>query len=374
MWKIPLFDLNSGEEEKQAVIKLIDSKWISMGEKTFEFEKRFSELTGIKHCFAVTNCTAALHMALVVMDIKEGDEVIVPSLTFAATVNCVKYVNATPVFADIKSYEDLTIDPEDIEKKIKPNTKALIVMHYGGFACDMDKLEEICRKYNLCLIEDAAHSPFSTYKEKKLGNFGDVSAFSFFSNKNITTAEGGMVCTNNDEKAKRLKLIRSHGMTTMSYERFKGHATKYDIEEIGYNYRIDDLRSAIGLVQLSKLKLDVEKRIKLVKRYNENLKGIDKIIIPFFGKENSSSNYIYSIVLSEKANIQRDELREKLAENGIQTSVHYPAVHEFTCYKSKTKLPKTEYVSENEITLPLYFSMTEENVDFVCDNLKEIIR
>jgi len=261
-YKIPLFDLNFGKEEEAAVIEVLRSKWISMGEKTTELEHNFAERINAKHALAMTNCTAALHLALAILDIGPGDEVIVPSLTFVATANAVKYVGATPVFADITSLEDLTISPEDIEKKITDRTKAIMVMHYGGFACDMDKIMFIARKHNVKVVEDAAHSPAATYKGEYLGTIGDVSAFSFFSNKNITTAEGGMLVTNDDSLAERAKLMRSHGMTTMSYERFKGHATSYDVVEVGYNYRLDNVRSALGVTQLKKLNEDIERRKK----------------------------------------------------------------------------------------------------------------
>ncbi|MDK2801677.1 MAG: hypothetical protein PWQ70_3296 [Clostridiales bacterium] len=373
-WRIPLFDLNFGKEEESAIIEVLKSKWISMGDKTKEFEQRFAELLGVKHAIAVTNCTAALHMAMVVLGIGPEDEVIVPSFTFVATVNAVKYVGATPVFADITSLEDLTISPSDIRKKITNRTKAIVVMHYGGFACDMDEIMKIASENNLFVIEDAAHSPLATYKNKSLGTFGDISAFSFFSNKNITTAEGGMFVTNNDEYAKKARLIRSHGMTTMSFDRFKGHATKYDVVELGYNYRLDNIRSAIGLAQLKKLTADVSKRLELVQAYHQRLSQLDSIIIPFIGKETSSSNYIFPIVLKKECKISRDDFRGALASYGIQTSVHYPAVHEFSIYSDESvKLPITEYVTRNEVTLPLYYSMTRNDVNYVCDAIEKIL-
>ena len=373
-YKIPLFDLNFGKEEEDAVIEVLRSKWISMGEKTTELENNFAERINAKHALAMTNCTAALHLALAILDIGPGDEVIVPSLTFVATANAVKYVCATPVFADITSLEDLTISPEDIEKKITDKTKAIMVMHYGGFACDMDKIMSIARKHDLKVVEDAAHSPAATYKGKYLGTIGDVSAFSFFSNKNITTAEGGMLVTNDDNLAERAKLMRSHGMTTMSYERFKGHATSYDVIEVGYNYRLDNVRSALGVSQLKKLDEDIERRKVLVKRYYENLKDIDGLIVPFMGKEEESTNYVFPVVLAESCPLDREEVRNRLSESGIQTSVHYPSVHEFSIYSENyTRLPLTEYAARREITLPLYYSMTLEQVDYVSDSLKRIL-
>ena len=238
-FKIPLFDLNFGIEEENAVIETLRSKWISTGPRTVEFENKFAEMLNVGHAVALTSCTVSLHLAMKLVEVGEGDEVICPSLTFVATANAIRYVNATPVFADIRSNEDLTIDPDDIERKITSKTKAIIVMHYGGFACDMDRIIDIAKKYNLKVIEDACHGPLSEYHGKKLGTIGDIGCFSFFSNKNISTGEGGMLITNNDEYYERAKLLRSHGMTSLSYERSKGHSTTYNVVELGYNYRMD---------------------------------------------------------------------------------------------------------------------------------------
>lgn len=373
-YKIPLFDLNFGKEEENALLEVLRSKWISMGEKTTELENIFARKINIEHALAMTNCSAALHLALAVLDIGPGDEVIVPSLTFVATVNAVKYVGAEPVFADIISTSDLTIDPLDVEKKITDRTKAVVVMHYGGFPCDMDQIMEISSRKGIRVIEDAAHAPAATYKGKYLGTIGDIGAFSFFSNKNITTGEGGMLVTRDDKLAERAKLMRSHGMTTMSYERFKGHATSYDVIEVGYNYRLDNIRSALGVVQMKKLDQDIERRKKLVKRYHRNLEPIDNLILPFAGKENESTNYVFPVVLAKDCPLEREEVRDRLSNEGIQTSVHYPAAHEFSIYeKNYIKLPVTEYVARREITLPLYYSLTEEQIDQVCNTLKEIL-
>jgi len=374
-WKVPLFDLNFDSKEEEAVIEVIRSKWISAGKKTKEFENAFAKLIGVKHAIAVSNCTAALHLALVALDIKEGDEVIVPSLTFVATVNAVKYTGATPVFADIISKEDLTISPEDIERKITPKTKAVLIMHYGGFACNMDEIKEITGKNNLLLIEDVAHAPGAEYKGRKLGSLGDMAAFSFYSNKNITTGEGGMIVTDDDNLAQKARLLRSHGMTTTSYDRFKGHATNYDVVELGYNYRIDDIRSAIGITQLSKLDSDLDKRKLLVNRYYDNLCDVNELILPFKYRKDKSSNYIFPVILSEKCRISRDELREQLEKEFlIQTSIHYQPVHMFSKYYDKSRLlPNTVNVFNNEVSLPLYYNLTIDKVDYECISIKLIL-
>lgn len=375
-WKIPLFDLHFENEEKLAVIKVLDSKWISAGAETLEFERRFAEMLDVKYAIAVNSGTAALHLAVLSLGIGPEDEVIVPSLTFAATVNAARYVGANPIFADITSREDITISPQDIKKKISRQTKAIIVMHYGGFACNMKAILAIASEYGIPVIEDTAHAPGATYNGSKLGTLGNVGAFSFFSNKNITTAEGGMLVTNDIEIAEQARLLRSHGMTTSSYDRAHGHATRYDIRQVGYNYRLDDIRASIGLVQLGRLREDLKKRIILADRYHCQLQGIKEITIPFEGKTKESSNYIFPLVLNETCKINRDEFREKLEkEYGIQTSVHYPAVHRFTQYFDPTRqLPETDYVAEHEITLPIYYNLTEDEVDYICRSVKSIVK
>ena len=256
-YKIPLFNLNFDEREAQAAYDTIKSGWISTGPKNEQLEKMFVDMWKVGYAVSMTNCTSALHVCCMVCGLGPGDEVLVPSLTFAASVNCIRYVGATPVFCDIVGPEHVNIDPKDIEKKITTKTKAIVVVHMAGFPAHMDEIVAIARKHNLKVIEDACHGPLSEYKGKKLGTIGDCAAFSFFSNKNISTGEGGMFVTNNEEMAKKARLLRSHGMTTMSYQRASGHATTYDILELGYNYRMDDIRAAIAIEQLKKLPADL---------------------------------------------------------------------------------------------------------------------
>lgn len=374
-YKIPLFDLNFDEQEERAVLETIQSKWISTGPKTAEFEQMFAEMLHVKHAVALSNCTVSLHLALKLAGVEPGDEVICPSLTFVATANSILYVDAKPVFADIKSYDDLTMDPDDIEQKITSRTKAIVVMHYGGFACNMERIMEIARKHHLKVIEDACHGPLSEYKGKKLGTIGDIGCFSFFSNKNISTGEGGMLITNNKAYGERAGLLRSHGMTSMSYERAKGHSTAYDVIDLGYNYRMDDIRASIGIVQLNKLKRDLNKRAEIRKIYEEKLSGIEGIIIPFKDNTEFSSNYIFPIILKSSTFEKRNTIREKLAEQGIQTSVHYPAVHRFSIYQQhKVNLPKTEYVADNLITLPMYSKLKETDINYISKAINKYLQ
>lgn len=371
-YNIPLFNLNFDEEEEKAVMEVLKTKWISSGPKCSTLEEKFASMLGVKYAVAVSSCTAALHLAMLAIGLGEGDEVIVPSLTFVATVNAVRYTGATPVFCDIESKTQITIAPEQIESLITEKTKAIVVMHYAGYACNMNKIMEIADRYNLKVIEDACHGPMSEYHGKKLGTIGNVGCFSFFSNKNISTGEGGMAVTNDEQVYEAMKLMRSHGMTTMSYERSKGHSTSYDVIKLGYNYRLDDIRAAIGIAQLDKLEPDIEKRNRIRASYIGHLEDA-RIMIPFKADKKKSASYIFPVVLNKGNSKQRDAMREFLAKNGVQTSVHYPPVHRFKIYEAYTThaLPNTEYVADCEFTLPMYGALTEKQIEYICEKVIE---
>jgi dTDP-4-amino-4,6-dideoxygalactose transaminase len=374
-YKIPLFDLNFSDEEGQAVLDTIKANWISTGPMCQKFEKKFADLLQVKHATTLANCTTALHLAYEVLDVKQGDEVICPSLTFVATVNAIRYVGATPVFCDVSSKENFNIDPLKIRSLITPRTKAIVVVHFAGYACDMDAIMLIAKEFNLKVIEDACHGPLSEYKGRKLGTIGDIGCFSFFSNKNISTGEGGMIITNNEDLDKKIRLKRSHGMTTMSYQRASGHSTEYDVVEVGYNYRMDDMRAAIGLVQLGKIEKDLESRSKVRAYYLELLQELEgEIYVPFKDNKEFVSNYIMPIVLKRSG--IRNDVRNRIHELGVQTSVHYPAIHRFSIYKEfaiSSDLKITEYISENEITLPMYANLTYDDVKFIVQSLKSAL-
>ncbi len=373
-YKIPLFQLNFGEEEITAVTETIRSKWISTGPRCEELEKQFVDMFNVGYAVSMSNCTDALHLACILCDIKAGEEVICPSLTFAASVNCIKYVGATPVFCDIVGPEHINIDPNEIEKLITKKTKAIIVVHMAGFPAKMDEIMAIAKRHNLKVIEDACHGPLSEYKGKKLGTIGDVGCFSFFSNKNISTGEGGILITNNESMAAKARLLRSHGMTTMSYQRASGHATSYDIVDLGYNFRLDDIRASIAVVQMKKLQKDLEERILVRKRYVEQLSKISGVIVPFVDNTEFVSNYIMPVILKDSTSEIRDRIRDTLHAAGIQTSVHYPAIHKFSIYKELNAfLPQTEYVTDNELTLPMYATLTNEQVDFIVETLDKAV-
>lgn len=376
-YRIPLFNLNFDEREAQAAYDTIKSGWISTGPRNAELEQMFKDMWNVKHAVSMNNCTNALHVCCMVCGFGPGDEVICPSLTFAASCNCIRYVGATPVFADIVGPEHINIDPADIERRITPRTKGIIVVHLAGYPARMDEIMAIARKHDLKVIEDACHGPLSEYKGRKLGTIGDCAAFSFFSNKNISTGEGGMFITNDDEMERKARLIRSHGMSTMSYQRASGHATEYDITCLGYNFRMDDIRAAIAIEQLKKLPGDLETRSKVRRRYEENLRGIERVTVPFIGCGEFTSNYIFPIVIKDSTKEKRNALREYIHARGIQTSVHYPAAHLFSTYRElEAVLPQTEYVTNNEVTLPMYAALTMEQVDEICevvsDGIKEI--
>lgn len=372
-YEIPLFDLNYDREEQEAVREALASKWISMGPRCEEFERRFANLLGAKHAVSLSNCTAALHIANLVLGIGPGHEVITPSLTFVATVNAIRYTGATPVFCDIRSFEDLTLDAQALEGLVTQRTRAIMVMHFAGFPCDMERITALARRYGLRVIEDASHAPMSRHGNRKLGTWGDVGCFSFFSNKNISIGEGGMLVTDDEELYRKAKLLRSHGMTSLSYERSRGHATSYDVVALGYNYRLDDIRAALGIAQLGKLEKDLAARAAIRTRYLEGLEGTRNLLVPFRGHVGYVANYIFPVVLKDSTRERRDRVRKELAGKGIETSVHYPAVHRFSIYNTGLGLAKTEYVSENIITLPLHACLEERQVDHVVAALRTAI-
>lgn len=370
MWEIPLFDIGFNGKEMIAVQKVLSSGWLTMGEQTEMFEREFADYINVKHAIAVSNCTAALHLANLSLNIGENDEVVCPSLSFVAGSNSIIYTGAKPVFADITDLNDFNISPVDIEKKISARTKAIQIVHYAGNPCNMDHIMEIADKHGVYVIEDCAHAPGSEYNGRKCGTIGDIGCFSFFSNKNMTTAEGGMITTNNDGLAKKIKLMRSHGMTSMTLDRHKGRAFSYDVVELGYNYRIDEIRSAIGIVQLEKLEDDNIRRREIDQIYRERLADVCGIKVPFNVKGDSSSHHIFPVLLDKE--VSRPGFMEFLKSNGIQSSIHYPPIHLFDYYcrnfgYHEGMLSITEEVAKREVTLPLYPSMTDKDVHRVSD-------
>lgn len=369
MWKIPLFDISFDKLEADAAERVIRSRWLTMGDVTEKFERDFAHYIGVKHAIALTNCTAALHIANLALGIGDGDEVIVPALTFVAGPNSVLYSGAKPVFADISGNGDLAISPREIEQKITKKTRAIQVLHYAGTPCDMRAIMTMARRRRILVIEDCAHAIGAKYESKRCGAIGDIGVFSFFSNKNMTTGEGGMATTNDDDIAKKLRLMRSHGMTTLTLDRYRGHAFNYDVVSAGFNYRIDEIRSAIGLVQLKKLHTNNDKRRELVSLYKKHLADISQIELYSDRGRSEPSCHIFPILLKDGS--LRHAFISYMKNKGIQTSIHYPAVHLFSYYRNRFgckpgALPVTEDVASREVTLPLYPSMSRANVKMVC--------
>ncbi len=373
-WRVPLADVKLGIEEENAVLEVLRSGWLTMGEVTQAFEHELAAYVGAKHAFAVNNATAALHLACLAVGLGEGDEAIVPSLTFVATANAVRYTGAEAVFADIESEDWLCISPRAIEEKITGRTKAIVVMHYAGFACDMHEILRIADKYGLAVIEDAAHAIGASLDGKALGTWGDVGCYSFFGNKNMTTAEGGLLVTDDDRLAEKVRILRSHGMTTLTWDRFKGHASTYDVVDLGYNYRIDEIRAAIGREQLKKLPAGNARREVLVGRYRQALREkAPSLGLPFSEKRGVSSQHIFPVLLPE--GVDREAFREAMKRDGIQTSFHYPPVHQFAIYRQDgEELWMTENVARRQVTLPLFPGMTEEQQDWVVESVVKALR
>ena len=356
----PTFD----EAEAEAVAEVVRSGWLTMGPRTADFEEAFAQRVGTRHAVMASSCTAALHLAFAALDIGPGDEVIVPSLTFVATANAVAYTGATPVFGDIVSLDRPVLDPEAVAALIGPRTRAICAMHYGGWMGEIAALRALADRHGLPLVEDAAHAPGAFCDAGTAGSIGDISCFSFFSNKNLVTGEGGMITTDDEAVVKRLRLMRAHGMTATSWDRQRGHASGYDVVERGYNYRPSELEAALGLVQLGKLDDMTAGRRRLVAAYRAALAGQPELVIPFAGEDEGSACHILPIVApSQEA---REEIRQRAAADDVQTSVHYQPVHRFTVYAPQDELPLTEEYARREVTVPLYPAMTDDDVERVA--------
>jgi dTDP-4-amino-4,6-dideoxygalactose transaminase len=376
MWKIPLSDVNFGPEEAEAAQRVVAGGWLTMGERTQAFERGLGEALGSTRLLAVTNCTAALHMAYAAVGMGPSDELICPSLTFVATANAALALGSTVVLADVVGPHDLTIDPADVERKITERTRAIAVVHYAGYPCDMDAIMDIAQRRGIAVIEDVAHAPLATWKGRALGTIGDIGCLSFFSNKNLSTGEGGAIISRTDELHAKLRLMRAHGMTALTLDRHKGHAFSYDVLLPGYNYRIDEIRSAIGLVQLGRLAEGNERRRALARRYHEKLARDGRLTLPFEGFEargvGESAHHILPVLLPPGT--PREALMTAMKARGIQTSVHYPPIHGFSFHGATQRvraegLPRTDDIAARELTLPLYPRMTDAQVDEVCSAL-----
>lgn len=360
-----------GADEAAALTKVVESGWITMGEQVRTFERAFAEQHGADDAVAVASCTAGLHLALRALEIGAGDEVLVPSLTFVATVNSVVYAGATPVFVDIGSLQTPHLSLQDAARKCTERTRAIIIMHYAGFLMDLDAWRAFARSRGLLLIEDAAHAAGM----RGVGAQSDAAVFSFFGNKNMTTAEGGMVVARDPDVLVRVRQMRSHGMTSTSWERRQGYALGYDVTELGYNYRMDELRAAMGLVQLQRLAAWNETRRHISVAYREQLETLeDQILVPFAAGD-ASAHHIFAIVLPRGRD--RQQVMRHMRDAGVQTTVHYPCVHQFSYYRSLfplVTLPVSEDFAQRELTLPLHPKLGPTEVQTVVRALANALR
>ncbi len=375
MWQVPLFELNYDDRESAAVAEVLASRWLTMGEQIASFERAFAGLLdGQVTATAVSSCTAALHMALLAADVGAGDEVIIPALTFVADANVVAMTGAQPVLADCRSLDDWNVSAETIAARITPRTRAVIMVHFAGYPCDMDEISALCRERDLVLIEDVAHAPGARYKGRACGSFGDMGCFSFFTNKNLSIGEGGMLVSADEGLIQRARYLRSHGMTSLTLDRHKGRAVSYDVVQPGLNYRMDEMRAALGLVQLDKLAEANAQRGERVRRYVEGLAGVQGVSVPFRELGDvEPAWHIFPVLLD--ADVDRLAVIEQLKAAGIQSSIHYPSFRDFTAFHQQDfpPTPLADEISRRELTLPLYPTMTLAQVDQVVASLREIL-
>jgi dTDP-4-amino-4,6-dideoxygalactose transaminase len=359
-WEVPLSDLVITADDLDAVVETYRSGWLSTGPRTQDLEEAFAEYVGARFAIAVANGTAALHLICLAAGLGPGDEVIVPSLTFVATVNAVAYTGATPVFADVAGLTKPWLAARAAEAAITPRTRAIMNMPYGGYPGETVALRDLGRQEGVVLLEDAAHAAGSRHGGVHLGTFGVAGAFSFFSNKNLAIGEGGMVVTDDGSIADRVRLLRSHGMTTLSWDRHRGHASGYDVVSRGFNYRLDEPRAALALSRLKRLDEDNRRRARLDSRYREELTSIDGATAALDPPVDATlAHHLFTIVLDET--VDRDAFRAGLSQRGIQTSVHYPAVHRFSVYRREEgqPLPVTDQYAARTVTLPLFPHMSD---------------
>lgn len=372
-WKVPLADVVISESEIEAIGDVYRSGWLTQGPLVRAFEAAMEAYVGAPHAIAVANCTAALHLMAVASGLAEGDEVIMPALTFVATANSVAYAGAKPVFADIVSPSEPWLDPDSVAARITPRTKAIMSMAYGGHPGESMALRDLADANGLLFLEDAAHGLGTRIAGRHLGTLGSAGAYSFFSNKNLPLGEGGMVVCADDSLADKLRLLRSHGMTTLSWDRHRGHASGYDVVALGFNYRIDEARCALGLHRLQSLDADNAQRAQIDARYRALLADIPDVepaLRPPRGEP--LAHHLFTIVLDPRRD--RDAVRAALASEGVQTSIHYPPAHRFEIYASGAPaLEVTEEYARRTITLPLFPHMTEEQTELVAATLRRVI-
>lgn len=379
---LPFAKPSIGEDAIADVAESMRSGWIAMGPKTIRFEEDFSKYNNATWSLSVNSATAGLHLALMTLDIGPGDEVITTPMTFAATINTILFVGAKPILADIDR-NTLNIVPENIEKLITPSTKAIIPVHFAGMPCDMDKIETIARKYNLAIIEDAAHALGASYKNKKIGadkGARRAAVFSFHPTKNITTGEGGMICTEDEEFAEKVMVLRQNGMSKGAWNRYSAKgSSNYDIFFPGLKYTTTDIQAAIGISQLKQLEQFNKRRREIVDFYKNELADLKAIKLPTPAPwEHTHSWHIFTPLIDiDYLGMTRDDFMTKMKERNIGTALHYQALHLFTCFHEVTglgrgDLPEAEYVSDRILSLPLFPAMTDEDTVDVVRAVRDI--
>src|SRR3954447_11051415 len=369
-WTVPLADVVVPDDDIAAVAAVYRSGWLSLGPETAALEEEFAAYAGARHAVAVTNGTAALHLICVAAGLGPGAEVVVPSMTFVATVNAIAYTGATPVFADVVALPEPWLDPGAVATALTARTRAIMTMAYGGHPGEIDALAGLARAHGLVLLEDAAHAAGSWGVDgRHLGTVGLAGAFSFFSNKNLAVGEGGMVVTDDDAVAARVRLLRSHGMTTLSWDRHRGHASGYDVVDLGFNYRLDEPRAALARRRLARLDAENDRRRSLDARYRQRLAGLERLTCALASPPGARlAHHLFTVVLDE--DVDREAVRAALAARGVQTSVHYSPAHRFSIYAGGSPLPVTEAYGARAVSLPMFATMTIAQQDTVVEALQ----
>jgi dTDP-4-amino-4,6-dideoxygalactose transaminase len=368
-----------GEEEISEVSQSMRSGWVGTGSKVKRFEEMFKEFKNCRHAIAVSSCTAALHLSLLTLKIKPGDEVITTPLTFAATANSIVHVGARPVFADVQ-LETMNIDPLDVEKKINEKTKAIIPVHLAGRPCEMDALMELANMFHLRVIEDAAHAIESTYKGKPIGTIGDLGCFSFYVTKNITTVEGGMVVTDRDAWANQIKSLALHGLTQDAWQRFSDEGFKhYQVVCAGFKYNMTDIQASIGIHQLEKMEGQAQRRREIWRIYQEAFQNLPLLLPSSTPPDQRHALHLYTPLLDiGRVRCTRDEFLQALHKENIGAGIHYIALHLHPFYQQaygykSGDFPNAEFISERTFSLPLSGKLTDQDVEDVIEAIKKIL-
>jgi len=372
--KVPFFLPQITSDDRKIIQSVLKNTLLTDGPILRNFESAFSKFTNTKYAIGVSNATSALHLSLKALGIKKGDEVIIPDITFIATSSAIMLTGATPVLTDVND-DDFNISIKSIRKNITSKTKAILPVHFAGQSCDIKKIAKLARSNGLLLIEDCAHALGTKFENKHVGTFGNAGCFSFYPTKNITTIEGGMIITNSKKIAEYVTSARNHGLTKSLMNRFsKGKPWDYDVIEAGYNYRLDEIRSALGINQLKRIRKINLQRKNACDYYNSKLKNIKGLIIPNYPKNSLSSYHLYIIKITNDFKLSRDQLFKKLLDSGIRTSVHYKPLHEFTILKTKGKIKDKLKVSkklyDEMLSLPLYQNIIKKEQNLVIDCIK----